>query len=85
MEQQGSWDERLSLVKFTYNNSFHASIKMVAFEALYGRKCITPLCWYETEEALLLAPDVLQRHTEEVTMIKEKMKVSQSRQKSYYD
>lgn len=44
LEQRGSWDRYLSLIKFTYNNSFHASIGMTPFEALYGRRCMTILC-----------------------------------------
>ena len=52
--QKGIWDEYLPLVEFTHNNTFHASIHMAPFEALYGRKCRTPLCWYETGESLLI-------------------------------
>nr|KYP36684.1 Transposon Ty3-I Gag-Pol polyprotein [Cajanus cajan] len=46
LDHLGSWEEVLPLVEFTYNNSFHASIGMAPFEALYGRRCRTPLCWY---------------------------------------
>ena len=53
-------------MEFTYNNSFHTSIGMAPYEALYGRKCRTPLCWYETGESILLGPDIIQRTTEEV-------------------
>ena len=53
-------------MEFTYNNSFHTSIGMAPYEALYGRKCRTPLCRYETGESILLGPDVIQRTTEEV-------------------
>nr|GEZ26628.1 reverse transcriptase domain-containing protein [Tanacetum cinerariifolium] len=48
------WVNHLSLVKFSYNNSFHASIKAAPFEALYGRKCHSPICWTEVGEAQLL-------------------------------
>ncbi|XP_027368371.1 uncharacterized protein LOC113874343 [Abrus precatorius] len=58
---------------------------MVPFEALYGRRCRTPLCWYETGENLILGPEVVQQTTEKVKMIQEKMRTAQSRQKSYYD
>lgn len=44
LEQGGAWDIYLSLIEFTYNNSFHSSIGMEHFEALYGRRCMTPLC-----------------------------------------
>lgn len=46
LENGGAWDRFLMLIKFTYNNNFHSSIKMELFEALYGRRCMTPLCWY---------------------------------------
>ena len=45
LEFGGNWDKYLPLVEFSYNNSYHASIKMPPYEALYGRKCRTPLCW----------------------------------------
>ena len=83
--QQRNWDDCLPLVEFTYNNSFHASIGMAPYEALYGRRCRTPICWYETGEQILLTPDFVQKQKEEIKMIKEKMKASQDRQKSYYD
>jgi hypothetical protein len=72
-------------VEFTYNNSFHASIGMAPFEALYGRRCRTPLCWHEAGENVVLGPEIVQQTTEKIKMIQEKMKASQSRQKSYYD
>jgi hypothetical protein len=43
----GSWDDHLPLVEFSYNNSYHASIGMPPYEANYGRKCRTPVCWGE--------------------------------------
>ncbi|RZB60619.1 Transposon Tf2-9 polyprotein [Glycine soja] len=85
IEQQGSWMECLPLIEFTYNNSYQASIGMAPFEALYGRKCKTPLCWYDDGEAVLLGPEMLQQITEQVKLIREKIKASQDRQKSYYD
>jgi len=83
-EQGVSWVECLPLIEFTYNN-FHSSIRMTPFEALYGRRCKTPLCWYELGESVLLGSDVVQETTKKVKMIQEKMKASQSRQKSYHD
>jgi len=85
LEQGVSWVECLRLIEFTYNNSFHSSIGMAPFEALYGRRCRTPLCWSESGESALLEPDVVQETTEKVKMIQEKMKEFQSRQKSYHD
>ena len=85
LEHKGSWDGFLPLIEFTYNNSFHASIGMAPFEALYGRRCRTPLCWFETGENLILGPEVVQQTTEMVKMAQEKMRTAQSRQKSYSD
>ena len=56
---RGAWDEYLPLVEFAYNNSYQASIKMAPFEALYGRRCRTPLCWDEVGEHSLLGPDIV--------------------------
>ncbi|GAU43227.1 hypothetical protein TSUD_241170 [Trifolium subterraneum] len=85
LEQGESWDSCLPLIEFTYNNSFHSSIGMAPFEALYGRRCRTPLCWYESGETVVLGPDIVQETTEKIKMIREKMKASQSHQKSYHD
>jgi len=85
LEQGVSWVECLPLIECTYNNSFHSSIRMAPFEALYGRRCRTPLCWFQSGESALLWPDVVQEMTEKVKMIQEKMKASQSRQKSFHD
>ena len=85
LEQGISWVECLPFIEFTYNNIFHSSIGMASFEALYRRRCRTPLCWYESGESALLGLDVVQETTEKVKMIQEKMKASQSRQKSYHD
>nr|GEV94611.1 putative reverse transcriptase domain-containing protein [Tanacetum cinerariifolium] len=49
------WVNHFPLVEFSYNNSYHATIKAVPFEALYGRKCRSPVCWTEVGEAQILA------------------------------
>ena len=81
LEQGGTWDSHLPLIEFTYNNSYHSSIGMAPFEALYGRRCRTPLCWFESGERVVLGPEIVQQTTEKVRMIQEKMKASQSRQR----
>ncbi|XP_073224713.1 uncharacterized protein [Cicer arietinum] len=81
LEQNGSWDSFLPLIEFTYNNSFHSNIGMTPFEALCGRRCRTPLCWFETSDNLLLGPAIVQQTTSKVKIIQEKMRASQSRQK----
>ena len=58
---------------------------MTHFEALYGMRCRTSLCWYDSGESVLLGPEVVQQTMKKVKMIQEKMKASQSRQKSYHD
>ncbi|XP_073223476.1 uncharacterized protein [Cicer arietinum] len=63
--------------------SFHSSIGMAPFEALYGRRCRTPLCWFETGDNLVLGHEIVQQTTDKVKMIHENMRASQSRQKSY--
>ena len=85
LEQGGAWDSYLDLIEFTYNNGFHASIGMAPFEALYGRRCRTPLCWHESGESSVVGPELVQQTTEKVKFIREKMKASQNRQKSYHD
>ena len=76
LEQGGTWDSHLPLIEFTYNNSYHSSIGMAPFEALYGRRCRTPLCWYESGESVVLGPEIVQQTTEKVRLIRDKMKVS---------
>ena len=57
LDHLDSWDEILPLVEFTYNNSYQASIRMTPFEALYERKCRTPLCWFQDGESVLIEPE----------------------------
>jgi len=54
LEQGGTWDSHLPLIEFAYNNSYHSSIGMAPFEALYGRRCKTLLCWFESGESVVL-------------------------------
>src|SRR5688572_26209927 len=82
---QGSWDEHLPLIEFAYNNSYHASIEMAPFEALYGRKCRSPVGWFEVGEIALIGPDLVFEAMEKVRLIRERLKSAQSRPKSYSD
>ncbi|GKF57585.1 putative reverse transcriptase domain-containing protein, partial [Tanacetum coccineum] len=79
------WVNHLPLVEFSYNNSYHASIKAAPFEALYGRKCRSPVCWTEVGEAQILGPELIQETTERIVQIKQRMQVAHDRQKSYAD
>ncbi|XP_058783826.1 uncharacterized protein LOC131658563 [Vicia villosa] len=58
---------------------------MAPFKVLYGRRCRTPVCWYESGESIILGLEIVQQTTEKIKMIREKMKVSRSRKKSYHD
>jgi hypothetical protein len=78
-----SWDKSLPYVEFSYNNSYQAGIKMTAYEALYGRQCRTPLFWSQTRESQVFGPEVLKDAEKQVQMIRESLKVAQTRQKSY--
>ncbi|GJX58206.1 putative reverse transcriptase domain-containing protein, partial [Tanacetum coccineum] len=75
----------LPLVEFSYNNSYHASIKAAPFEALYGRKCRSPVCWAEVREVQLTGPEIVQETTEKIVQIKQRMQDARDRQKSYMD
>nr|GFB60014.1 putative reverse transcriptase domain-containing protein [Tanacetum cinerariifolium] len=79
------WERHLPLVEFSYNNSYHASIKSAPFEALYGCKCRSPICWAEAGDAQLTCPEIIQETTEKIVQIKQRLKAARDRQKSYAD
>ncbi|GKD76107.1 putative reverse transcriptase domain-containing protein [Tanacetum coccineum] len=81
----GSWDVQLPLAEFSYNNSYHTSIRCAPFEALYGRKCKAPVLWAEIEEGSLIGPELVQEMTDKVVVIKEKLQAARDRQKNYAD
>jgi hypothetical protein len=80
-----SWDKSLPYAEFSYNNSYQESLKMALFEMLYGQRCWTPLFWNETGEQKVFGPDILQEVEKQVRMVRENLRVAQSRQKSYAD
>jgi hypothetical protein len=80
-----SWDKSLPYTKFSYNNSYQESLKMAPFKMLYGRRCRTPLFWNETGERKVFGPNILQEAKKQVCMVRENLRVAQSRQKSYTD
>ncbi|KAD7116906.1 hypothetical protein E3N88_04174 [Mikania micrantha] len=61
-----SWETHLPLVEFSYNNSYHTNIKVAPFEAIYGRKCRSPLCWAEVGESQLTCPELMHETTEKI-------------------
>nr|GEV16743.1 hypothetical protein [Tanacetum cinerariifolium] len=79
------WVKHLPLVKFSYNNSYHASIKVASYEALYGQKCQSSVCWAEVEEVQLTDPEMIQETTEKIILIKQRIQAAQDQQKSYAD
>ncbi|GJT72801.1 putative reverse transcriptase domain-containing protein [Tanacetum coccineum] len=85
MDFGGSWDTHLPLIEFSYNNSYHTSIKCAPFEALYGRKCRSLVIWTEVGESQLIRPEIMQETTEKIVQIKERLKTARSCQKSYAD
>nr|GEU44840.1 putative reverse transcriptase domain-containing protein [Tanacetum cinerariifolium] len=85
MDFGGSWDTHLPLVEFSYNNSYHTSIKCAPFEDLYERKCRSHVIWTEVGESQLIGPELVQETTEKIIQIKERLKTERSRQKSYAD
>ncbi|KAI3819877.1 hypothetical protein L1987_13729 [Smallanthus sonchifolius] len=81
----GNWDSHLSLIEFSYNNSYHTSINMAPFEKLYGRKCRSPICWNEIGEAQITGPELIQETSDKILQIRDNIRVARSRQKSYAD
>ncbi|GKE87037.1 putative reverse transcriptase domain-containing protein, partial [Tanacetum coccineum] len=78
-------DVHLPLVEFSYNNSYHSSVRCAPFEALYGRKCRSPIMWAEVGEGQLIGPELVQETTEKISQIKDRLKAACDRQKSYAD
>jgi hypothetical protein len=74
-----SWDKCLPYAEFPHNNSYQESLKMALFEMLYGRRCQTPLFWSETKEQKVFGPDILQEAKKQVHMVRENLRVTQSR------
>ncbi|GJX50078.1 putative reverse transcriptase domain-containing protein [Tanacetum coccineum] len=82
LEFKGSWDVHLPLVEFSYNNSYHSSVRCALFEALYGRKLHSPILWAEVGEGQLIGPELVQETTEKISQIKDRLKAARDRQKS---
>ena len=85
IEFSGSWERYIPLMEFAYNNSFQLSIGMAPYEALYGRKCKTSVCWMELNEHKVIGPDIVKDTEEKVQVIRHRLKEASDRQKSYAD
>nr|GFB24354.1 putative reverse transcriptase domain-containing protein [Tanacetum cinerariifolium] len=77
------WEKHLPLVEFSYNNSYHASIKAAPFEALYGRKCRSPVCWAEVGDTQLIGPKIIHETNEKIVQIRQHLQFARDRQRSY--
>ncbi|GJS92972.1 putative reverse transcriptase domain-containing protein [Tanacetum coccineum] len=82
---RNGWVKHFSLVEFSYNNSYHASIKAAPFETFYGRKCRSPVCWAEVRQVQLTGSEIVQETTEKIVQIKQRIQAARDRQKSYAD
>ncbi|GKE39415.1 putative reverse transcriptase domain-containing protein [Tanacetum coccineum] len=78
-------DVHLPLVEFSYNKSYHSSVRCASFEALYGRKCRSPILWAEVGEGQLIGSEIVQKTTEKISQIKDRLKVARDHQKRYAD
>ncbi|XP_070014154.1 uncharacterized protein [Nicotiana sylvestris] len=85
LDFKGNWDDHLSIVEFAYNNIYHSSIKMAPYEALYERRCRSPFGWFEVGEIELYGPDLINQAIEKMKMIQERLRMAQSKKKSYSD
>ena len=85
LDHKGSWEEHLPLVEFAYNNSYQASIQMAPYEALYGRPCRSSICWTEVGESSIIGPNMIRDTSKKVSLIRQRLLMAQSRQKSYAD
>nr|GFA15659.1 putative reverse transcriptase domain-containing protein [Tanacetum cinerariifolium] len=85
LDFEGSWDVHISLVEFSYNNSYHFITRCASFEALYGRKRRSLIMWVEVREGQLIGPELVQETTEKISQIKDILKAMRDRQKIYVD
>ena len=85
LDLKGSWEEHFPLVEFAYNNSYHASIQMAPYEALYGRPYRSPVCWTKVGESSTTGLELIRVTSEKVDLIRKRLLMAQSRQKSYVD
>jgi hypothetical protein len=85
LQYDKTWDKYLPQAEFLYNNNYQTSLKMAPFEALYGRRCRTPLSWSQTGERKIFGPDLVNKAEEKVEIIQNNLKVAQARQQSYAD
>ena len=72
---KGNWDDHLTLIEFTYNNNYHSSIQMAPYEALYRRRCRSPIGWFKVGDARFIGPNLVHQSMEKVEVIQERLKM----------
>ena len=82
---KGNWDDHLPLIEFSYINSYHLSIQMSPYEDLYDRRCKSLIAWFAVGEVVLIGPGLVHQAMVKVKAIQERLKMTQSHQKSYID
>jgi hypothetical protein len=85
MDQPSKWEDYIHLVEFSYNNGYRASLKMIPFEALYGRKCNIPVNWDNPADRVVIESESLKEMEEQMVNIGNNLKDAQDRKKSYAD
>ena len=85
LDFKGNWDDHLPLIEFSYNNSYHASIGMPPYEALYGRKCRSPVCWEEVGERKIIGSELVQQTKEVIQLVQKRLIAAQDRQRKNAD
>nr|GEU70582.1 putative reverse transcriptase domain-containing protein [Tanacetum cinerariifolium] len=80
---QNALGKALTMVEFSYNNSYHASIKAAPFETLYGQKCRSPVCWAEVGDTQLTGPEIIHETIEKIVQIRQHLQAVRDRQRSY--
>jgi hypothetical protein len=83
LEHQGSWDQNLPWVEFSYNNSYQESLKMALFKVLYGCRCHTPLNWIEPGEKVIFGPDLVEVAEATIHHIQDNLKATKACQETY--
>ncbi|WMV08140.1 hypothetical protein MTR67_001525 [Solanum verrucosum] len=85
MDFKGNWDDHLPLIEFAYNKIYHSSIEIATFEALYMRRCRSPIRWFKVWDVEFIGPYLVYKSMEKLRNIQEKLKTTQSHHKSYTD
>jgi hypothetical protein len=85
LDKPSKWEDYLHLVEFGYNNGYRISLKMIPFEALYGRKCNTPVRWDKPRDIAVVGPKLLKEMEEQLVNIRKNLKDAHDRQRSYAD